>query len=70
MLTFGMMGYTYIKFFIYELIGTFLWALTFTSIGFYFGNKAIEIILLIQKNIVATLFIIIIILILKKRKKS
>jgi membrane protein DedA with SNARE-associated domain len=68
MLTFGMMGYSYIKFFIYEIIGTFLWAITFTSIGYYFGNKAIELIILIQKDLVAFLFLVFIIVFFIKNK--
>jgi membrane protein DedA with SNARE-associated domain len=62
------MGYSYIKFFIYEIIGTFLWTLTFTSIGYYFGNKVIELIILIQKDLVAFLFLVFIIVLFIKNK--
>jgi membrane protein DedA with SNARE-associated domain len=63
-----MIGYSYIKFFIYEIIGTFLWAVTFTSIGYFFGNKAIEFMIVIQKDLVGFLFLILIIILFIKNK--
>jgi membrane protein DedA with SNARE-associated domain len=68
MLIFGMIGYSYIKFFIYEIIGTFLWAITFTSIGYFFGKKAIEFMIVIQKDLVGFLFLILIIILFIKNK--
>ena len=56
LLSLGMSGYSYLRFLLFDIIGVILWALTFVSIGYYFGHTAIEIILLIQKNIFVVLF--------------
>lgn len=58
LLTIGMSGYSFWKFLIFDVIGIVLWAFAFVSIGYYFGQSAINLILLIQKNIVAVLFFI------------
>lgn len=56
LLTIGMSGYSYWKFLVFDILGILLWAATFLSIGYYFGQSAIDLILLIQKNIFAVLF--------------
>lgn len=56
LLTLGMSGYSYLRFILFDVIGVVLWAFTFVSIGYYFGHTAINIILFIQKNILAFLF--------------
>ncbi len=67
LLTFGMSGYPLLKFLLFDLIGIILWAITFVSIGYYFGKEAVSIILIIQKNIVLVLFFLIIFVILWKK---
>jgi len=51
LLLFGMSGYSYRRFYFFDIIGVTLWALTFTFIGYFFGDRAIQLILFIQKNI-------------------
>ncbi|BCD67860.1 DedA family protein [Nitratiruptor sp. YY09-18] len=58
MLTLGMTGYSYAKFFLYEIVGVFLWAVTFTSIGYYLGDTAIQIVILLQKRLLALILIL------------
>ncbi len=70
LLTLGLTGYSYLKFYFYEIIGVVLWAVTFTSIGYYFGDTAIQFIVLIQKNMLALLFILIVLIWLFKAKKE
>ncbi|ADV46238.1 DedA family protein [Nitratifractor salsuginis DSM 16511] len=64
LLTVSMSGYSYMKFLFYDIIGILLWAAAFLSIGYFFGQQAIELILFAQKNIVLVLFVIIIFLVL------
>ncbi|BCD61970.1 lipoprotein B [Nitratiruptor sp. YY08-26] len=70
MLTLGMSGYSYVKFYIYEIIGVFLWAVTFTSIGFYLGDTAIQIVVLLQKKLLALLVFILFVLWIFKLQKE
>jgi len=56
LLTIGMSGYSFLKFLVYDLIGIVLWAFTFVSVGYYFGQSAVDFILLMQKNILVLLF--------------
>ncbi|WP_456323596.1 DedA family protein [Hydrogenimonas sp.] len=57
LLTIGMSGYDFFKFLLFDLIGIVLWAFAFVSIGYFFGDSAINLILFAQKNIFAVLFI-------------
>ena len=62
LLSLGMSGYSFWKFLLFDIIGIVLWAVTFVSIGYYFGRSAIDIILLVQKNIFVVLFFLILFL--------
>ena len=68
LLSLGMSGYGFIKFLLFDIVGVILWALTFVSIGYYFGQNTIHIILFIQKNIFVVCFFIAIFLVLIKFK--
>ncbi len=46
----GLSRYPYGKFLLFDSIGILLWAAVFTSIGYYFGDTAIDIIIFIQKT--------------------
>ena len=70
LLTVGMSGYPFWKFMIFDIVGVVLWAFTFTSVGFYFGESAINIILFAQKNIFLVLFVILLIVLYRKGKNS
>lgn len=71
LLTLSMGGYPFIKFLFFDIIGVVLWAFSFVSIGYFFGQSAIDLILLIQKNIFATVFILLVLLLLfKKRSRN
>ncbi|SFV66908.1 DedA family protein [hydrothermal vent metagenome] len=43
--------YNFLKFFLLDIIGVTLWALIFTTFGFYFGEKAINILFFIQHHL-------------------
>ncbi len=58
LLTIGMSGYSYWKFLLYDILGIILWAAAFLSIGYHFGQKAVELILFAQKNLVLVLFLL------------
>ncbi len=51
LLSVGMSGYAYMKFLLYDLLGVVLWAFTFVSVGYFFGQRAIDLIVMLQKNI-------------------
>ncbi len=70
LLTLSMGGYPFAKFIFFDIIGVVLWAFTFVSIGYFFGQSAIDLILLIQKNIFATLFILLVLLLLFKKRSQ
>ncbi len=71
LLTFGMSGYSFFRFLLFDLIGIVLWAFTFVSLGYYFGERAIEFMLLIQKNLLPLLFIALIaVIVVKSIRKS
>ncbi len=70
LLTLSMGGYPFAKFILFDIIGVVLWAFTFVSIGYFFGHSAIDLILLIQKNIFATLFILLVLLLLFKKRSQ
>ncbi len=64
LLTVSMSGYSYLKFLLFDIIGIVLWAALFLSLGYFFGQDAIELILFIQKNIFLVIFILIIFILL------
>jgi len=70
LLTLSMGGYSFFKFLIFDILGVILWAFTFVSIGYFLGSHAIEIVVLIQKNIVVMFFILFVIFIIWLVKKS
>ncbi len=57
LLTIGMSGYPYLKFLFFDILGIVLWAATFLTIGYEFGQQAINLVLFIQKNFVLVLFV-------------
>ena len=65
----GLSKYPYAKFLIYDIIGILLWSAVFTSIGFYFGNTAIDIIIFAQKNLLVVLFVAVLFYLLLQNKK-
>jgi len=71
LLFFGSMNYSYAKFFLYDIIGVVLWALSFLSIGYLFGQSAIDTFLLFRNHIPAfiltLLFIVIAYRLLRRR---
>jgi len=66
----GLSRYPYGKFLLFDSIGILLWAAVFTSIGYYFGDTAIDIIIFIQKNLLVVLFLAVIFYIFLQSKKK
>ena len=68
----GMSGYSFWKFLIFDIIGITLWSMTFTTLGYYFGEKVIDVIMLLQQHlsiVFIMLFIGLIVFIQNKVKK-
>jgi len=47
----GMSGYSFWKFLIFDIIGIIMWAITFTTLGYYFGESVIDVIMLLQQHL-------------------
>jgi len=60
-------GYKFYKFLIFDIIGVVLWAFCFVSIGYIFGERAVDLVIFIQQHIF--IFIILVAMILVIRKK-
>ena len=65
----GLSKYPYLKFLFFDIIGIILWAIVFTSIGYYFGNTAIDIIIFVQKNLLVALFVALLLYIFIQNRK-
>jgi len=57
LLILGGSGYSFMKFLILDLIGVSIWAVTFTTLGFYFGQSAIDILVFIQHHLSVVIFL-------------
>lgn len=55
LLIIGMSGVSFLRFFLLDIIGVVLWAVTFTTLGFFFGQTIIDIIALIQRHLTVVL---------------
>jgi len=55
LLTLGVSGYSFIKFLFLDLIGVTLWAISFTTLGYLFGQTVIDILTLIQRHLTIVL---------------
>lgn len=66
----GMSGYSFIKFLFFDIVGVTLWALTFTTLGYYFANNIVGIILVTQRHLSLFLLLLFLLFILYFQKKS
>jgi membrane protein DedA with SNARE-associated domain len=51
LLLIGRSGYSFPKFFFLEIIGVSMWAITFTLLGYFFGESVIALIVLLQRHL-------------------
>jgi membrane protein DedA with SNARE-associated domain len=71
LLLIGHSGYSFIKFFLLDIIGVVLWALTFTLLGYYFGESVVTFMLLVQRHLSLLLLLLFFaILLFIQRKKA
>lgn len=68
LLTFGISKIGFFKWFVFDIIGVVLWAITFSLIGFYFGNDVIDFVMYIQKEILVVIGIILVIIYFRYKK--
>jgi len=69
LLILGSSRYNFIKFLFLDIIGVILWALTFTTIGFFFGQDAIDILVFIQHHLSVVIFLFFFFFIIYQYKK-
>ncbi len=50
-LVIGLSRYSFAKFILYDVLGVVLWAFSFVSIGYFFGQSAINMVVFIQKHL-------------------
>jgi membrane protein DedA with SNARE-associated domain len=60
LLSIGMSGYSFWRFFLFDIVGIVLWAFTFVTVGYLFGQHVIELILFAQKNLFLVLFLLLV----------
>jgi len=60
LLMLGISKFNFFKFLLFDIIGVSLWAFTFSSIGYYFGENAIDILVFIQNHLLAIIFFVVI----------
>ncbi len=51
LLMLGVSGFNFWKFFLLEIIGVALWSVTFTSLGYYFGQTVIDLLTFTQRHL-------------------
>ncbi len=51
LLMLGVSGFSFWKFFLLEIIGVALWSVTFTSLGYYFGQTVIDLLTFTQRHL-------------------
>jgi membrane protein DedA with SNARE-associated domain len=70
LLILGTSGYSFLKFLLLDIIGVILWAVTFTTLGFYFGQNAIDILVFIQHHLSVVIFLLFFFFILYSLKNT
>ena len=68
LLMLGTSQYSFMKFLLLDIIGVSFWALTFTSLGFYFGQQAIDTLFFIQHHISIVILLILFFFLIYKIK--
>ncbi len=56
LMTIGMSGYRWWKFLLFDIVGIVLWAWTFVTLGYLFGENIIALVIYLQKNLLIFLF--------------
>ena len=73
LLMLGVSGFNFWKFLFLEVIGVVLWAVTFTTLGYYFGQTVIDILTFVQRHltvaILAILFFYVVYLLQKEEEE-
>jgi len=74
LLMLGVSGFNFWKFLFLEVIGVVLWAVTFTTLGYYFGQTVIDILTFVQRHltvaILAILFFYVVYLLQKEEEEE
>ena len=65
----GMSGYSFFKFLFFDILGIIIWAITFTTLGYYFGEEVIDVIMLLQQHLSVVFILLFLGLIIFIQKK-
>ena len=69
LLIIGASGIHFFKFLLFDILGIFLWSATFTSIGYFFGRDALELLSFVQHHMYVVLILFLFVGIIYKYKK-
>lgn len=58
LLMLGVSGFSFWKFLLLEIIGVVIWAVTFTTLGYFFGHTVIDILSFVQRHLTIALLAI------------
>jgi len=58
LLMMGVSGFNFWKFFLLEIVGVALWSVTFTSLGYYFGQTVINLLTFTQRHLTITFLVL------------
>ncbi|AKF24983.1 membrane protein [Sulfurovum lithotrophicum] len=58
LLMLGVSGFSFWKFLLLDIIGVVLWAVTFTTLGYYFGHTVIDLLTFVQRHLTIALLVI------------
>ncbi|WP_295421239.1 DedA family protein [Sulfurovum sp.] len=73
LLMLGISGFSFWKFLVLDITGVVLWALTFTTLGYYFGHTVIDLLTFVQRHLTIALLVILffyIIYLLQKEEEA
>jgi len=74
LLILGASGFNFLKFLLLDIIGVVLWAVTFTTLGYLFGQTVIDVLTLVQRHLtiilLAALFFYLIYLLQKDEEEE
>ncbi len=57
LLMIGASGFSFLKFLLLDIVGVVLWAVTFTTVGFVFGQAVIDILTVVQRHLTIVILV-------------
>ena len=58
LLMLGVSGFGFLRFLLLDILGVILWAVAFTSLGYFFGHTVIDLLALVQRHLTIILLVV------------